>query len=178
MNFLKVKPKKNCDENNFNSYYESYNNFLIRVNKKFKNIVNDQDTKDFFINYFLQNSHLFSSNININYIDWNKSYIYILQLEHNKFYVGRSSCIFKRIFSHFHKKGSIFTKHFKPILVLDIIEESSKFDEKNITIDTMIKYGWQNTRGYSWCKLYLKKPPKIIQYTINKKKKQSLSLSI
>ncbi len=109
---------------------------------------------------FLKNK---SPNVNIDNLIYNDKYIYVLYLEHNKYYVGRSNNIFKRIYNHFQKNGAVFTKIFKPIEVLEIINEKDKYDEKNKTIECMIKYGWKNVRGYCWCQYNLKCPPNSIK---------------
>lgn len=49
------------------------------------------------------------------------THIYILALENNCFYVGRSTNVKQRIKDHFSGKGSAWTKLHKPIGVVKII---------------------------------------------------------
>ena len=85
--------------------------------------------------------------------------IYILQLEHNKFYVGytsRKNC--ERFNEHFNGCGSEWTKKYKPINVLEY-HEGNKQDEDRITLQLMKKLGWWNVRGGQWCKVKMSHPP-------------------
>ena len=56
-------------------------------------------------------------------------YIYILKLEKDKYYVGKSSKLYKRLDDHFNLYGSSWTKKYKPIKVIKTIENCDKFDE-------------------------------------------------
>ena len=42
-------------------------------------------------------------------------YIYVLLLEENKYYIGKSNNIDNRLESHFNGNGSAWTKKYKPI---------------------------------------------------------------
>lgn len=90
--------------------------------------------------------------------------IYILKLEKDKFYVGQSIDIDQRMKLHLKGKlGSEWTKLYKPIKILKIIEttftESSLAMqiENSITIECMQKYGWRNVRGGDYCTLDVEK---------------------
>ena len=80
--------------------------------------------------------------------------IYTLELENNKYYVGRSNYPKIRILEHFSENGSEWTKKYKPIKILsEIIGEP--FDEEKYTLIAMDKYGIDNVRGGSYCKIEL-----------------------
>lgn len=80
--------------------------------------------------------------------------IYTLELENNKYYVGRSNYPKIRILQHFSENGSEWTKTYKPIKILsEIIGEP--FDEEKYTLIAMDKYGIDNVRGGSYCKIQL-----------------------
>ena len=82
--------------------------------------------------------------------------IYTLELENNKYYVGRSNYPKIRILEHFSENGSEWTKKYKPIKILsEIIGEP--FDEEKYTLIAMDKYGIDNVRGGSYCKVKLSK---------------------
>ena len=95
---------------------------------------------------------------NIENLDLTINYIYVLKLEEDKYYVGRTSNILIRIEQHFKGEGAIFTKAFKPIKVIELNEELTKQDERNKTLEYMKIYGWQNVRGFAWCSLEIRKP--------------------
>ena len=80
--------------------------------------------------------------------------IYTLELENNKYYVGRTNSPKNRILDHFHENGSEWTKKYKPI---DVISEiiGNSFDEEKYTLIAMEKYGVDNVRGGSYCKIEL-----------------------
>lgn len=77
--------------------------------------------------------------------------IYVLKLENNKYYVGRSKNFQKRIDTHFNGKGSAWTIRYKPIDVLKIIPDVDNFDEDKYTLMYMNQYGIDNVRGGSFC---------------------------
>lgn len=86
--------------------------------------------------------------------------IYILELENEKYYVGRSTCSKGRILQHFNNNGSEWTKLYKPIRVISQIKTNDTFDEEKHTLLTMDKYGIDNVRGGSYCTIELSKNDK------------------
>ncbi len=87
----------------------------------------------------------------------NQEIIYTLQLEGGKYYVGKSKNITNRILQHFSEQGSSWTKSYKPIKVLSQIPSTDAFDEEKYTLLAMDRYGIDNVRGGSYCKLILSK---------------------
>lgn len=81
--------------------------------------------------------------------------IYILELENNKYYVGRTSNPAFRLQSHFTNNGSVFSQLYKPIKVLQLIANCDEYDEDKYTLMYMAKYGIDNVRGGSFCELEL-----------------------
>lgn len=79
-------------------------------------------------------------------------HIYILSLEQDKYYVGRTENPQTRFFQHFNDCGSKWAKKYKPICVLQIIPNCDYSDEDKYTLITMKKYGVDNVRGGSYCK--------------------------
>lgn len=82
-------------------------------------------------------------------------YIYILQLEDGKYYVGKTQTPAFRVETHFTHGGSAWTKKYKPIAVLDIISNCDDYDEDKYTIQCMEKYVINNVRGGSFCESIL-----------------------
>ena len=81
--------------------------------------------------------------------------IYVLKLEDNCWYVGRSVDVAKRVESHFLQQGSAWTKIHKPISLEKTYTAASAFDEDYYVNQYMLKYGRDKVRGgtYSQPKL-------------------------
>jgi predicted GIY-YIG superfamily endonuclease len=92
-------------------------------------------------------------------LDITKNYIYVLKLIEDRYYIGRTSNIVRRIQEHFSSNGSVYTKKYKPIKVIEIEEELGSDDERNKTLLYMKKYGYEKVRGYVWCRIELLKDP-------------------
>lgn len=84
----------------------------------------------------------------------NMTTIYTLELENDKYYVGRSNIPENRILNHFTKNGSEWTKKYKPIKVISQTI-GDPFDEEKNTLIAMDNYGIDNVRGGSYCKIEL-----------------------
>lgn len=84
-------------------------------------------------------------------------YIYVLQLEHGKFYIGKTENPQFRLENHFHSNGSEWTKKYKPIKVHELKPNCDDYDENKITLQYMDKYGINNVRGGSFVSLQLEK---------------------
>lgn len=72
--------------------------------------------------------------------------IYVLKLEKNKYYIGRTNNIETRIARHKAGEGSDWTKKYKFIKLLEQFE-GDDFDEDKCVIKYMDKYGINNVRG-------------------------------
>ncbi len=55
--------------------------------------------------------------------------IYILLLEKNKYYIGKSQNIVSRIENHFASNGSQWTKKYKPLKVVEILYNCDDYEE-------------------------------------------------
>jgi hypothetical protein len=73
--------------------------------------------------------------------------IYILQLEEGKYYVGKTRNIEQRLNDHYHDNGSEWTKKYKPVKTIQIVENCDDFDEDKYVLINMSKYGIDNVRG-------------------------------
>lgn len=81
---------------------------------------------------------------------------YVLSLEEDKWYVGFSTQLNKRLAQHIQGKGANWTKVY---LMTGLVEVRVGNVEKELTLEYMQNYGWENVRGSSWCQVDLKKPP-------------------
>ena len=86
-------------------------------------------------------------------------FIYVLKLENNKYYIGKTTVfsLHFRLEQHFNSIGSNWTKKYKPIKVVEIIPDCDDFDEDKYTLKYMEKYGINNVRGGSFCEIKLNK---------------------
>ncbi len=105
----------------------------------------------------------FDNNIGNN-LDLTKNYIYVLKLVEDRYYVGRTINIFRRIQEHFTGVGSIYTKKYKPLKVVEVEEETTTDDERKMTFKYVEKYGWGSVRGSYWCSLEIKRWPNLQSY--------------
>ena len=77
-------------------------------------------------------------------------YVYVLELENQRFSVGHTECLSQRLHDHWRGKGSAWTKKYPPIRVLDIIKttlENALGLEEAKTMELKLKYGFNSARG-------------------------------
>ena len=84
-------------------------------------------------------------------------FIYILQLEKGKYYIGKTNKLQFRLETHFNLNGSEWTKIYKPLKVLEIKPNCDDYDEDKYTRIYMDKYGINNVRGGSFVSIKLLK---------------------
>jgi hypothetical protein len=90
-------------------------------------------------------------------------FIYLLKLENDKYYVGRTKKPPKDRFNeHIIGQGSAWTQIHKPLEIMEVIESQDKFDEDKLTIQTMEKYGIDNVRGGTFVQKDLSDEDKLI----------------
>ena len=82
-------------------------------------------------------------------------FIYVLELEKNKFYIGKTNNPSIRIDEHFNNNGSEWTKLYKPIKLFHLIPNCSEFDEDKYTLQYLKQYGKERVRGGSFSKIKL-----------------------
>ena len=82
-------------------------------------------------------------------------YIYVLQLRQYKYYVGKKTNPKFRLSQHFNLNASRWTQKYKPLKVVELIDNCDSYDEDKITLKYMNKYGINNVRGGSFCKIKL-----------------------
>jgi hypothetical protein len=91
--------------------------------------------------------------------------VFVLELEHNKYYVGKSYeedfCLDK----HFNGNEIRWTQLHKPLKIDELIKNCDSFDEDKYVLEYMEKYGVKNVRGGTYNQAKLTKKNKI---TINR----------
>lgn len=89
--------------------------------------------------------------------------VYILKLIGGKYYIGSSENVEQRIQQHFDGNGSAWTKKYKPIKKVDVIDNCDKFDEDKYTKQYMSKYGIDNVRGGTYCEINIEKYKEFLE---------------
>jgi len=84
-----------------------------------------------------------------------KTNIYILRLQGEKYYIGKSDNPEKRFEEHKNGCGSSWTKKYKPIEIIKILSNVSHFEEDKVTKEYMDKYGINNVRGGTYVSIEL-----------------------
>ena len=87
-------------------------------------------------------------------------FIYVLKLQHNKYYVGKTTNPAYRLDDHFTEGGSMWTKKYKPMSIHELKPDQPDSSEQIVTQEYMSKYGIDNVRGGPWCKISLTEPEK------------------
>jgi hypothetical protein len=91
--------------------------------------------------------------------------IYILKLQHGKYYVGKTDNIEQRKQQHINGTACSWTKKYPPISVDKIIHNASDFDEDKYTKEYMALYGIDNVRGGTYVTEEL---DEVQHYTVQK----------
>jgi len=73
--------------------------------------------------------------------------VYILRLKGDRYYVGYSADIDRRIEQHFSGNGAAWTKKYKPVEVKARMKGLTEHDERIITKALMATYGADKVRG-------------------------------
>jgi predicted GIY-YIG superfamily endonuclease len=79
--------------------------------------------------------------------------IYVLELQGNKYYVGKTNHTFQRFNQHKSGSGAKWTQKHKVKDLFAFHKNMRDTDENKITIQMMKKYGVRNVRGGSWTKV-------------------------
>ena len=91
--------------------------------------------------------------------------VYKLKLQYNKYYIGKSDNINRRIWCHENGNGSFWTKN-HPVLyresLLTNYTNDTKLWELEETLENMYLYGINNVRGSMFTKYSLSREDKII----------------
>ena len=82
-------------------------------------------------------------------------FIYALELQQGKYYVGKTENPQFRMERHFDSNGSVWTKKYKPVCLVELIPNCDDYDEDKYTRMYMDKYGIDNVRGGSYISVEL-----------------------
>lgn len=81
--------------------------------------------------------------------------VYILKLEQDKYYVGKTQDLDNRLVQHKTGNGSAWTRKYPVIELIDSIENCNAFDEDKYVKMYMDEYGIDNVRGGSYTMIEL-----------------------
>ena len=84
-------------------------------------------------------------------------YIYVIKLEQNKYYIGKTNNPQFRLENHCNGNGSVWTQKYKPLRVTRFIEDCYDYEEDTVTLNLMKIYGIANVRGGSYVNVNLDK---------------------
>tara|TARA_Y100000389_G_scaffold204202_2_gene255561 strand:+ start:14946 stop:15833 length:888 start_codon:yes stop_codon:yes gene_type:complete len=82
-------------------------------------------------------------------------YIYILELEQGKYYIGKTSNPQFRLNTHFKSSDTSWTTEYKPCRIEKLIPDCDSYDEDKYTLKYMSMHGIDNVRGGSFCQIDL-----------------------
>ncbi len=92
--------------------------------------------------------------------------IYVLLCEKGRYYIGKTNRpLQERIEEHFDMYGSEWTSKYKPVKVVEQIDNADEFDEDKFTKIYMKKYGIDKVRGGTYTQMEL---PKYSLLTLEK----------
>jgi hypothetical protein len=84
-------------------------------------------------------------------------YIYSLELEHGKYYIGKTDHSNMCIIPHINSNGILWTQKYKPVKILEFIQNIDNYDEDKYVIKYMDLHGINNVRGGSFSSIILDK---------------------
>jgi len=74
-------------------------------------------------------------------------YIYVLKLEDDHYYIGKTTDVGRRFIQHMAGEGSKWTQIYKPISIINARESKHSLDEEMTTLEWMDKKGVDSVRG-------------------------------
>lgn len=79
------------------------------------------------------------------------TYIYVLLCQEDKYYVGKTKDLERRMEEHFSEDGATWTKLYEPVKLVETHRARGMLDENITTLQMMDKHGIENVRGGSFC---------------------------
>jgi len=89
-------------------------------------------------------------------------FIYVLELQQGKYYVGKTNDLSKRMNDHIAGIGAQWTKTYSFVSLAFAKTMTHQFEEDNIVKEWMIKKGIDNVRGGSYCQAILSDEQKAL----------------
>ena len=87
-------------------------------------------------------------------------HVYVLGLTAGRIYVGYSDDLCCRIAQHFAGRGAVWTRRYKPLTVMEVVEgDKAMEDAKTIQHMMQLWPHWDLVRGGRWCDECMRLPP-------------------
>ena len=83
------------------------------------------------------------------------STLYVLELQHGKYYVGTTNNMQRRFQQHLDGTGSAWTVEHPPVAVHRSVPLEGPLHEDRVTKQMMLDHGIENVRGGAYCKVDL-----------------------
>ena len=81
--------------------------------------------------------------------------LYVLELQHGKYYVGITNNLQRRFQQHLDGTGSAWTREHAPVAVHITTALEGPLHEDRVTKEMMLEHGIDNVRGGAYCKVQL-----------------------
>jgi hypothetical protein len=79
----------------------------------------------------------------------------VLELQDGKYYVGTTNDLQKRFQEHVDGTGAVWTRKYVPLAIERSVIVDGPLHEDRVTKELMLKYGIDNVRGGSYCRIDL-----------------------
>jgi predicted GIY-YIG superfamily endonuclease len=83
-------------------------------------------------------------------------FVYVIRCKGDKYYVGSTCDLCRRLKQHFSGRGARFCRVFGAEEIV-YVERVPAFRllvrERELTLEYMRKFGWYNVCGYAWCEI-------------------------
>ena len=92
------------------------------------------------------------------------SSLYVIELVGGRYYIGISMNLSHRLAQHYSKRGSQFTRTYKPVRVAEVIYKANLGTEREKTLEYIRRYGFNfpdgspRVRGAGWSGLNARAP--------------------
>ena len=78
-------------------------------------------------------------------------------------YIGVSYCLNNRVAQHCSGRGSAWVRLHPCVRIAEVRMNATLAMEKEVTLQYMLKYGWEQVRGGPYSKPFMRRPPKELR---------------
>ena len=78
-------------------------------------------------------------------------------------YIGVSYCLNNRVAQHCSGRGSAWVRLHPCVRLAEVRMNATLEMEKRVTLEYMLKYGWEQVRGGPYSKPFMRRPPKELR---------------
>jgi hypothetical protein len=149
--------------NYIDNLINNYNNRIHNLEFFINNNSNEINNLEYLVNNYKNKFENLELTINNNFTEINNiknliknntdNFIYILELQNDKYYIGKTTNPKFRINQHINENGTAWTKKHSPKKLLELIPNCGDFDEDKYTLTYMKIKGIKNVRGGSFSQI-------------------------